>query len=319
VIALGAALLSTVLFCWLYLPLARRLQWLDRPNRRSAHSVPVPHGGGVAIVLGLACGMFAAWPWPVEYLLLAGLGGLLMMVGVADDVWKLSVRSRIVIYACCSLALVGQLLPDVPALALIVPAIACLWMINLYNFMDGIDGLAATQCVLACCSAALLAWGRGAQGGEDYAAFCLLLAAAQLGFLFWNWPPARLFMGDAGSVPTGLMLFGLALLGWTQGALNPACWLILLAAFIADASWTLLWRFFTGQPVTQAHSLHAYQRLSREWGSHLGVDLLLIALNALWLFPLAWAASSWPQHAWILVILAYLPLLAGMVRAGKLA
>jgi Fuc2NAc and GlcNAc transferase len=192
-------------------------------------------------------------------------------------------------------------------------------MVNLYNFMDGIDGIAATQCILACASAALLAWMGRAPGGAEYALFCLLLAAAQLGFLFWNWPPARLFMGDAGSVPTGLLLSGLALLGWAQGLLDLACWLILLAVFITDASWTLLWRLFSGQPVAQAHRLHAYQRLSRYWGSHMLIDVLLMAINAAWLFPLAWAAHSFPEYAFILVILAYLPLLLGMVRVGKFA
>ena len=96
-------------------------------------------------------------------------------------------------------------------------------------------------------------------------------------------------------------------------------WLILLAVFIVDASWTLVWRLVSGQPVTQAHSLHAYQRLSRFWRSHVAVDLLLVVINALWLFPLAWAASSYPDYAWILVILAYLPLLAGMVGTRKIA
>ena len=318
-IALVVSLLSSILLCWLYLPLARRLQFLDRPNERSAHSEPVPHGGGVAILLALALGVLVAWPWSPGYTVIAGLGLLLMVVGVVDDVWNLSVRLRMAVYTLCALLLAWQLLPGMPALSLVVIALACLWMVNLYNFMDGIDGLAAVQCILACFSAALLAWGRGVQGAEEYATFCLLLAVAQLGFLLWNWPPARLFMGDAGSIPTGLMLSGLALLGWSQDILNPACWLILLAVFIADASYTLLWRLFTGQPITQAHSLHAYQRLSRHWGSHLAVDLSLMAINAFWLFPLAWAASSLPQYAWILVILAYLPLLLGMVRSGKFA
>jgi Fuc2NAc and GlcNAc transferase len=126
-------------------------------------------------------------------------------------------------------------------------------------------------------------------------------------------------MGDAGSVPTGFLLGGLALLGGAQDLLNTACWLILLAVFITDATWTLLWRLVTGQAVTQAHRLHAYQRLSRHWGSHLAVDMLLLAINALWLFPLAWAVQSMPEYTLILVILAYLPLLLGMVRSRKFA
>jgi Fuc2NAc and GlcNAc transferase len=318
-ITLGVTLLASALFCWLYLLVARRLQLLDRPNERSAHSLPTPHGGGVGILLALAAGVMLSWPWSGQYLAILALGLLLMVVGVVDDLWHLSVRLRFALYSLCSVALAWLLLPSGPVLTLIVAALATLWMVNLYNFMDGIDGIAATQCILATFSAALLAWGGGASGGGDYAMFCLLLGAAQLGFLFWNWPPARLFMGDAGSVPTGLMLSGLALLGWAQGLLELASWIILLAVFIADASWTLLWRLFSGHTVTRAHSLHAYQRLSRYWGSHLMVDLLLMAINALWLFPLAWAANTRPDYAWFLVILAYLPLLPGMVRAGKLA
>ena len=157
---------------------------------------------------------------------------------------------------------------------------------------------------------------RGADG--QYALFCLLLAAAHLGFLLWNWPPARLFMGDGGSVPTGFLMAGLALLGAVQGQLNPLCWLILLAPFVTDATGTLLWRMATRQPFTQPHRLHAYQRLSRHWGSHQAVDMLLLALNGLWLAPLAWAVEIWPKYGFLLVILAYLPLLAGMAKVRKL-
>jgi Fuc2NAc and GlcNAc transferase len=191
-----------------------------------------------------------------------------------------------------------------------------LWLVNLYNFMDGIDGIAATQCVLACGAAALLC----AQGvASHYALFCLLLGASHLGFLVWNWPPARLFMGDAGSVPTGFLLAALALLGSVQGQLHPACWLVLLAAFITDASWTLLWRMATGQPFTRPHRLHAYQRLSVHWGSHRSVDLLLVVVFMCWLLPLAWLLQNNPDHAFLLVILAYLPLLLGMAKIRPLA
>ena len=109
------------------------------------------------------------------------------------------------------------------------------------------------------------------------------------------------------------------LLGAVQGFLNPACWLILLAVFITDASYTLVWRLFTGQAVTKPHRLHAYQRLSRHWQSHLSVDFLLLAINAVWLFPLAWAAQSTPDYALIMVILAYLPLLLGMAKIRHFA
>ena len=104
-----------------------------------------------------------------------------------------------------------------------------------------------------------------------------------------------------------------------QGQINPLCWLVLLAVFVTDASWTLIWRMLSGQKFTQPHRLHAYQRLSRRWGSHLGVDVLLLALNVLWLFPLAWAVHIWPNYGFLLVILAYLPLIWGMAKLGRLA
>ena len=312
-------LAASALLCGLYLPLARHLQLLDRPNKRSAHQLPTPHGGGIAILLAFGLGVAMTWPWNSAYLGMTGLAVILAIVGVLDDVWNLSVRVRMVVYAICSLALAWLLLPSAALPALLLAALAILWMVNLYNFMDGIDGIAATQCILACCGAALLASIGAAPGSEDYVIFCLLLAAAHVGFLFWNWPPARLFMGDAGSVPTGLLLSGLALLGWAQGIVELACWLIMLAVFLTDSTWTLLWRLFSGQPVTQAHSLHAYQRISRRLQSHRRVDLLLVAITVFWLLPLAWVAASAPQYAWILVILAYLPLLFGMVRVGKFA
>ena len=318
-ISLAVTLVLSALLCGLYLLLARRLQLLDRPNERSSHHLPTPHGGGVPLLLAFVAGLLLSAPWSSAYQLLAGLALVLMVVGVLDDIWNLSVRLRMAVYVLCCVLLACLLFPAQHPLWWAIAALAVLWMLNLYNFMDGIDGIAATQCILACFGAALLAWAGGVHGGAAYALFCLLLAAAQVGFLFWNWPPARLFMGDAGSVPTGFLLGGLALLGGAQDLLNPACWLILLAVFITDATWTLLWRLVTGQAVTQAHRLHAYQRLSRHWGSHLAVDMLLLAINALWLFPLAWAVQSMPEYTLILVILAYLPLLLGMVRSRKFA
>lgn len=326
-IAAGLTLLCSALLCGLYLALARRLRIVDTPSERSSHVRPTPHGGGapllLAFVIGLAIAAQLYGPWQQGYVMLAVLGLMLMLLGVVDDLRNLSVALRFALYSlCCLLAAVVLLQPVAAqqpfggALLTLLAVFAMLWMLNLYNFMDGIDGIAALQCILACGSTALLSLLSGAD--PAYPLFCLLLGAAHTGFLLWNWPPARLFMGDAGSVPTGFLLAGLALLGWVQGQLNPLCWLVLLAVFITDASWTLLWRVLTGQPFTRPHRLHAYQRLSRHWGSHLLVDMLLVASNALWLFPLAWAVQIWPEHALFLVILAYLPLLAGMAKIRHL-
>jgi Fuc2NAc and GlcNAc transferase len=291
IVPLLTLVVSTVL-CGLYLLAARRLQILDQPNERSSHQQPTPHGGGAPLFLAFSFGVAVAalwWDiWTAPYLLLMMLALALMLLGVVDDFRELSVRLRMALYGLVALLMSAYLLQPMFGGAILLAA-SLFW------------GL-------------VLLWGHSA-----YALFCLLLAAAHLGFLAWNWPPARLFMGDAGSVPTGFLLASLALLGWVEGQLNPLCWLVLLAAFVTDASWTLLWRIASGQPFTQPHRSHAYQRLSRHMGSHLVVDMGLVALNGLWLFPLAWGVQIWPKFGFLLVILAYLPLVWGMAKVRKLA
>lgn len=309
-------------FCGLYLLVARRLRILDTPNDRSSHESPTPHGGGVGLMLALVAGVCLATPdtggWPPQYLLLLAAAIALMLLGVVDDLKSLPVRLRFTLYAficlvTASLLLAPQAIAGPTTLALVgVAALAMLWSLNLYNFMDGIDGIAAIQCLSACSAAALMSWNN--EASNAYVLFCLLLAASHGGFLLWNFPPARLFMGDAGSVPTGFLVAGLALLGAVNGELPISCWLILLALFITDASYTLVWRLLTGQAFTQAHRLHAYQRLSRHWGSHLAVDILLLVLITGWLIPLAWGAQILPKYGFLLVILAYLPLVWAMAK-----
>jgi len=326
VIVLSLTLLLSVFLCGCYLVIARRLRILDQPNARSSHQRPTPHGGGLplfaAFALSMACSALYFGPWDDLYVLLTALTLFLVVVGVVDDITRLSIRVRLSIYAACAAAVPVALLPPAgTGLAEILLLLACffalLWLMNLYNFMDGIDGIAAIQCILASVSAALLSWMKA--GNSEYVLICLLLATCHLGFLCWNFPPARLFMGDAGSVPTGFLLGALALVGSSHGQLNPLCWVILLAGFITDTSYTLLWRIVTGQRFIQPHRQHAYQRLSRRLRSHLAVDMGLVALNTLWLFPLAWMAQTWPDCAFLLVILAYLPLLAGMAKLRHMA
>ncbi len=327
-ILLLVTLALSVLFCGLYRRLALRWQFLDRPNDRSSHSQPTPHGGGVPMLFAFCAGILMAFysgvPIGTSYQVVLLVALVLMVIGVLDDLWHLPVLLRFTLYGLCALLTVSILwVPLFPVLEvrhyflLATAAIALLWLMNLFNFMDGIDGLAGLQGVFACAAAALLSgW---INGSQPFALICMLLAMALSGFLFWNWPPARLFMGDAGSVPIGFLLGALALLGAADGLLPLACWLILLAPFITDATYTLIWRAATGQPFIRPHRLHAYQRLSRLWRGHLSVDLLLLAIGLFWLLPLASLVLFYPSYELILVILAYFPLLCGMVVAAKIA
>lgn len=322
-----ATLLLAIALCGVYLRLARGWRILDAPNERSSHMLPTPHGGGAALFLAFTVGLLLAVPlygfWEEPFITLAGAALLMAALGMLDDLRGLSIRVRLLLYGAICLAVAILLLQDVIAansfrgsVLVLCAALAMLWSLNLYNFMDGIDGIAALQTLLACAAAGGLSWVYA--GDRSYAVFCLLIAAAHGGFLVWNFPPARLFMGDAGSVATGFLLAGLAVIGAVHGQVNPLCWLVLLAVFITDASWTLLWRILTSQPFMQPHKLHAYQRLSRRWNSHVKVDILLLVINALWLFPLACAIQNWPELSLFLVFLAYAPLACGMARLGRL-
>lgn len=272
-----------------------------------------------ALVLSVAVAGCWGQGFDRAYLYITGLAIVLSLLGVLDDVYELSARARMLAYAlvtvvaCCALW-TGDLFSGGPALwmELALAVIAVLWAMNLYNFMDGIDGIAATQAILASGAAALLSWQY--HGESSYVLFCSLFALCHLGFLLWNWQPARLFMGDAGSVPSGFILAILAFYGHWQNLLPLGCWLILTGVFVVDATYTLVWRFADGQNIVEAHSLHAYQRLSRHWRSHRAVVVLMIGIVVLWLFPLAALALIWPKYQVALVILAYVPLVMGMLK-----
>jgi len=200
----------------------------------------------------------------------------------------------------------------------LLAAIYLVWLLNLYNFMDGIDGIASVEAICVCIGGALLyAWLGDIQGAL---VTVLSLAAAVLGFLIWNFPPARIFMGDAGS---GFLGITLGVLSLQAAAVSPEllwAWLILLGVFIVDATYTLLRRLLRGDRVYEAHRSHAYQYASRHYGRHLPVTLAVTAINLLWLLPIALWVSFGGVDGTIGLLIAYLPLVFLAVRfnAGAL-
>ena len=300
---------------------AQRLGVIQAPNARSSHTTPTPSGGGLGIVFGgtvATAAAIAPSPWPLGIGLLIALA--IAAIGFLDDRRPLPARYRLIaqlvlvalaIGACVPLdGLAAQVgLPLPAALVATVALIVAVYWINLFNFMDGIDGIAGSQAIFMCCGAALLAW-LHAPAIADEAPFWMLLgvAAATFGFLLLNWPPAKIFMGDAGSTYLGFMLVFLGLVTIAAGWLSLAQWGILAAAFATDATVTLVRRLALRERVFEAHRRHAYQVLSRRWGSHRTVTLAFIAINVIWLLPLAWLAAL-PGWAWPAAILAYLPLI----------
>lgn len=319
---------------WFGVALVRRYarkRLLDVPNDRSSHSQPTPRGGGLALTVAhLLAVVVANWLGLLDLNLAATLiggGFAVAVVGFLDDHGHVPAALRLICHLVAFAWAVWWLggLPPVDfgwgpvdlgwaGTALLLLYLA--WFLNLFNFMDGIDGIAGAQALCMSLTGVVLAYQAG--GGEHAALPIVLLAAATLGFLAWNWPPARIFMGDVGSGYLGFALGVLALWTVVEGWLTPWVWLILGGAFLADATVTLVRRARARVNLVEAHRSHAYQRLSRHWRGHRPVTLAFIGVNVLWLAPWAFAAARWPASGAGCAIAALAPLflLASRLGAG---
>jgi UDP-N-acetylmuramyl pentapeptide phosphotransferase/UDP-N-acetylglucosamine-1-phosphate transferase len=260
------------------IPLLRRADILDRPNERSSHLAPTPRGGGIALVgtvLAAILALVAAGRLPPRLLLPAAAAAGLAIVSWIDDRRGLAPWPRLAAQAV-AVALGSLALPRANPALLAAAGLLWLWAINLFNFMDGIDGLAGGEAAMVAAGLWLAALcGAGVDAGTALIAAGLSGAAA--GFLVWNWSPARIFMGDVGSVPLGY-LFGFLLLGLAlRGSWRLA--LILPLYFLADATITLGLRLVRGEPVMQPHRRHFYQRAVQQGLGHAAVTMRVLAAD----------------------------------------
>jgi UDP-GlcNAc:undecaprenyl-phosphate/decaprenyl-phosphate GlcNAc-1-phosphate transferase len=252
--------LSFALLRLLLLPATQRW-FLDHPNQRSLHASPVPRTGGLGVVPGLAAGMLIAGCDALVVALAVGL----MLLSVFDDWRPLPAGWRLLGHFAAAGAFVLVRLPGAGWIELMLLALAVAWMTNLYNFMDGADGLAGGMAVIGFCAYAGAA---GLAGESLLAVMSLCVAAAAAAFLMFNFPPARIFMGDSGSIPLGFLAAALGLLGWRDGSWPLWFPLIVFAPFVVDASVTLSRRALRGERFWQAHRSHYYQRLVLTGWSH---------------------------------------------------
>jgi len=311
--------------------LARRI--LDIPNARSSHAVATPRGGGVAIVFGylgavvffLLIGNGDVIAQPIAWALL-GSGGIVALLGFLDDHGHIAVKWRLAGHFIAATWGLGWL-SGMPALyvwgwqlelgwlGFVLGVFYLIWLLNLYNFMDGIDGIASIEAMCVGVGGALLYL---ILGYRILPVLPALLACSVAGFLFWNFPPARIFMGDVGSGFLGIMLGILSLqAGWVAPQLFFA-WLVLLGVFIVDATATLCVRVARKEKIYEAHRKHAYQHASRKFG-HFKVVMMLLGINAFWLLPCAVVIGLNLLDGVLGLIIAYTPLiwLAMKFRAGK--
>ncbi len=303
---------------------------LDHPNARSSHSIPTPRGGGVGVVIAFIAfvavsGCFGSMSRQVVLALL-GSGGVVAAVGFLDDRGHVPARWRFLSHLLAGIWGLYWLggIPPVPIFGhsidlgwpgLILAVTYIVWMVNLYNFMDGIDGIAGIEAITVSLGGALTWW--LATGTTDWTV-PVVFAACVAGFLIWNYPPARIFMGDSGSGFVGLVLAMFSLWAGGQIPLLFWCWFILLGTFMVDATTTLVRRVRRGERFSEAHRSHGYQYAARKHRSHRTVALAFGAINILWLLPVAVLVAMGKVDGVVGVIVAYAPLitLAFHYKAG---
>lgn len=308
-----------------------RLRVLDYPNERSLHTRPTPRTGGLAILVAI-CGatvpLALAWPTPTAATI-AGGGLLIALISFLDDRFTMSPVLRMLAHVSAAILLLagGLGAPDLslPGLQLAWPlaigaplsVVFVVWMVNLYNFMDGMDGFAGGMAVIGFSSLALLGM---IAGNTPFAALSLAVAAAAGGFLVFNFPPARIFMGDTGSSLLGFLAAALALWGERDGVAPLWATLLIFSPFIVDASSTLLRRAWRREVLWQAHKRHYYQRLVQLGWGHKKTVLWEYALMLACAGSALWATRQTPPVQWFILVfwaVCYPILMVGVTRLER--
>jgi Fuc2NAc and GlcNAc transferase len=324
---LGAG--SVFLLTWLVVFIAERDRWWEAPSSRGSHEQPTLTRGGIAFVVFLLVtvpiplkGAFAV----IDILVVTLAGLAIAIVGFLDDANPLPVLPRLLVQLLASSVAMfflwdlfsgdhwwPQYLP--PWFVAIVLVLLWVWFINFFNFMDGIDGIASAETLFI---GLVCAWLCTAAGQVELASAWAWLGGAALGFLLWNAPPAKIFMGDVGSGFLGFIVGGLLLLSVDAGVFSPWVALLLVISFIGDATVTLLRRMLRGERWYEGHRQHAYQHLAIRWASHGKVTLAYTAFNVLAVVPAVWLANRYPDWAmWIVgVVAAIVTVLCLLAGAG---
>ncbi len=308
---IGASILSWLLASRVRLYALDRL--LDIPNERSSHTAPTPRGGGLAIAVTVIGGVLVAalihWiSWDLAIALTGG-GAMIAAVGWIDDHRSLSALTRFAVqFFSAAWAMfwlgglpslsIGSTVINLGLAGIVLGGIGIVWAINLYNFVDGIDGLAAGEAIsTGVIGGAILL----AMNQYGLAMVALLIAAASAGFLPLNWAPAKLFMGDVGSGMLGYLFAVLAIASENAGAVPLLIWVLLLGAFVFDATVTLCRRIARGERWYHAHHSHAYQRMVQAGRSHAMVSSMILLIN---LALAVLAIVAWLRPTFFLISMA---------------
>jgi UDP-N-acetylmuramyl pentapeptide phosphotransferase/UDP-N-acetylglucosamine-1-phosphate transferase len=326
IVVIGMAGMAACLGTRALIPVLRRAAVLDRPNERSSHEIPTPRGGGIAVIAAALAAwlvLITAGAAPVSLLAVIAGAAALAAISWLDDLRGLPPAMRLGVQ-CAAVAIgIFAAMPEGAVFQGWLPsgldraaaALLWVWFVNLYNFMDGIDGIAGSETAAIGVGLALFAVA-GVGHDPALAALAAAVAAAAVGFLVWNWAPARIFLGDVGSVPLGYLLGFLLLAAAARGYWKVA--LILPLYFLADATITLLRRLARGERIWLPHRQHFYQQAVRRGLGHAAIVRRVIAANVI-LIGAGWAAENVSGPAGLAVaaatVLVLLASLAG--RNGR--
>jgi len=309
---------------------ALRLKIVAIPNERSLHNKVTPRGGGIIIAIVFLAFLLVFYItrqiMVAEFLVLFG-GGLIMAVtGFLDDILELKASIRFIIQFFAvgwGLYWIGGIpstvfferLPVLYAIANAVAVVALVWFINSFNFIDGIDGLATSGATFFSLSiGGYFLW----QGIEPYGSLLIVLAASSLAFLCFNWPPAKMFLGDAGSNFFGYLFGAMVLITVKNGNLSIWTWLIILAYLITDTTTTTFLRLCLVKGWYHTHRSHAYQNLARVLDNHKFVTCLITGINVFYLLPLAYLSIQYQHYAWLAFAASVIPILGFVLKYGPL-
>ncbi|MCG8325948.1 MAG: glycosyltransferase family 4 protein [Thiotrichales bacterium] len=302
---------------WLVFRYSEKHAVLDHPNERSSHVEPTATGGGLAVAVCLAIGMLLLWQFGILetvffYAVLPPVA-VIAITGWLDVHNHVRTIYRVFIYSVSALWAVmfiggfpelnlGGVSVQTGIIGVLLAVLGIIWLTNLYNFMDGIDGFAAIQAICVSMGGTLLLLASELPGE---AVLCFFLVSATLGYLVWNWPPAKIFMGDVGSCPLGFYFGVMALWSHSAGGPQVYVWLILLSVFIADATYTLIMRVMQRHEWYAAHRSHAYQKLVQIGYTHKQLSIGLLILNLFLIWPLAYLAYLKIDQALYITVTVY--------------
>ena len=324
------AFLVSFLGIYLLKKYALQLNLVAIPNERSLHNKVIPRGGGVIIaIIFLAFNLvfyISGQMKTAEFLALFG-GGLIMSVtGFLDDILELKASIRFLIQFLAvgwGLYWVGGIpsiaffegLSGLYVIANGIAVVVLVWFINAFNFMDGIDGMATSGATFFSLSVGgYFLW----QGIEPYGSLMIILAACSLAFLYFNWPPAKMFLGDSGSTFFGYFFGVILIITVKNSSLSIWTWLIILAYFITDTTTTTFLRLCLVKRWYLPHRSHAYQNLARVLDNHKFVTSLITGINVFYLLPLAYLSIEYQQYGWLGFLASVIPIFVFVLRYGPL-